>query len=444
MLITKWQILRSQPTHVYLVLVLVTALPLYYGSYQYRLRHPYGSPTQSSGRMPTGNFVADWTDTQVVAPFNQYPVASFCNRTTHWRPNLVFNLANADGQIADVRGNVLDFLFYAIEAGASIMLPGIPQQNEGGTGNVNARKTDFAEFFDEKWFLKTMEETCPQMQIYKMQEGQELKAALPDYYKPRTRRMDEGFNNNRKAYLSDLESWLQARRVLDDKSTKFTVVNVKPTLYNIDTRSLPHGLRRNFGQVLRVNPEIRRLAAMAVEQLRIQYGLEIDSTQPIPRNAFYAVYLPDPSDTNLTTAYLSHAKAHNLDTLYIATPDPSDLSHLKLLGLSQPSPLTLLSASDLLPEIEQPLSPAEQALVDYSITLRASVFGGMVKSSLSAQVAMTRNQWVEDRGVVVDPERVRHAEEGMWWDDGWSRVVGRIDEDGSREGAEGWGRGVWP
>ncbi|EME38485.1 hypothetical protein DOTSEDRAFT_108824, partial [Dothistroma septosporum NZE10] len=447
--------IKSQPSHSYLIFLLITALPLYYGSYKYRTRHPYGS-SQEPIRKSIGDFVTDWLDTHVVVPFNPYPIAAYCKRTT-WRPTLVFNLANANGGIGNVRGNVLDFLFFAIEAGASIMLPGMAQRNDGDLSDVWARRANFDEFFDEKWFLEIMEEACPQMQIYKVQEGQEVKAALPDYYRPRSRRMDEDFGNNRIAYLKDLESWLQIRGVIDDKSKGLTLVNIERSLWDIDTRSLPHGLRRNFGHLLRTNTTIRQLAALIMQNLSLQHALKIDPTHPIPKDAFYAAHLRTESDaqnagwltesntnfTAQTTSYIAHATANKLNILYVATGNASDLARFHSIAASQHPPLTVVSKHDLLPPSElttlNSLTWDQQALVDYEVLQRSSVFGGFVKSSFSYNVAMTRNQWVEDEGLAIEPMRVQHSEEGVAFDDGWSRVVGR---DGFHEGRIP--RGMWP
>jgi hypothetical protein len=81
----------------------------------------------------------------------------------------------------------------------------------------------------------------------------------------------------------------------------------------------------------------------------------------------------------------------------------------------------------------------QQGLVDYEVLKRCSKFSGIVKSSFAFNIAMTRSQWLEDRGVVVDPYYVADAEDGVAFDDGLSRIVGR---DAFHE--HRIPRGMWP
>lgn len=100
-----------------------TLLPLYYGSWQYRITHASQilRPHQHTSIWSEA-FLDEWLETQVIEPFDPWPLQQFCNRST-WRPDLIFNLQDANGGIGNVRSNLLDFLLYAIEAGASIMMP---------------------------------------------------------------------------------------------------------------------------------------------------------------------------------------------------------------------------------------------------------------------------------------------------------------------------------
>ena len=148
-----FQSMKTKSTHVYVAILFITLAPLYYASYQYRLVHPYGGQAVLKLERPTPNdFIRDWLNTRLISPFNPSPIATHCNRT-EWHPNLIFNLDNANGGIGNVRGNVLDFLFQAIEAGASIILPGRAARSMEDISNVWADRAPFDTFFDEEWFV---------------------------------------------------------------------------------------------------------------------------------------------------------------------------------------------------------------------------------------------------------------------------------------------------
>lgn len=441
----------KQHPALYIAGLVVVLVPLYYLSWQYHSVH------MPPSRPPSTDFVSDWLDVHLVEPFNPSAISAYCNIST-WRPNLVFNLANANGGIGNVRGNILDFIFFAIEAGASIMLPGMASRSQTDISNVWASRAPFGLFFDEEWFLSAMSQACPQMTIYKPKEGDQLSEALPGNYLPHTRRMDEHPDNTRQAYLAHLESWLSSQPAYSPDN--LTLVNLERTLWDVDTRSLPSSFRRNFPQILRTSPPIRRLAALTVQNLAFLNSssrLHIDPRDAIPKAAFYGAHLRTEADAQTagwnsapnsnfsaqSDAYIAHALDHNLEVMYVASGNASELARFRSKAAAHSSPLTVTSKLDLLPpsvlrELEN-LTWDQQALVDYEVLQRCSVLGGFVKSSFSFNVAVSRAQRGEDEGRVVWPERVRHVDDGVCFDDGVSRVVGR---DGWHEARIP--RGMWP
>lgn len=449
------QNLSTKPHALQAALLVVTLIPLYLASYQFRLRHPYGGPgTPNNARPPSTDFVRDWLDVHVVQPFNPSAVASYCNRT-EWHPNLVFNLDNANGGIGNVRGNFLDFLFFAMEAGASIILPGMATRSEKDISNVWADRAPFSLIFDEEWFLWAMEQACPQMAVYKPEKGQKMAEAMPGNYLPRSGRMDVDQGNTKKAYLEHLDGWLKEKPQF--KPDELTLVNIERSLWEIDARSLPLGLRRNFGQLLRTKPTARRLAVVAMQNLASEYLLRMDPRDSIPKRAFYGAHLrtetdaqnagwlkePNANFSAQTDAYIAQALKHKLTVLYVASGNATDLALFKAKAAAHVPPLTVTSKLDLLPpdalgEMKR-LTWDQQALVDYEILQRCSVFGGFVKSSFSYNIAITRNQWLEDQGIPTDPWMVMHEEVGVAFDDGISRMLGR---DGWHE--QRIPRGMWP
>lgn len=449
------QSITGKPPAFQAALLIITLVPLYYASYQYRRISPYGGPASRTGqRPPSVDFVSDWLDTHLVSPFNPSPIARYCNRT-EWHPNLVFNLDNANGGIGNVRGNILDFVFQAIEAGASIVLPGMASRRQEDISNVWANRSAFDTFFDEGWFMTTMKQACPQMSIYTPESNQTLAEALPGNFLPRSRRIDVDPGNTIEAYLEDLDSWLKAKPEFQPQN--LTLVNLERTLWDIDTRSLPLGFRRSFGQLLRINPKIRRLAAIVTQNLALKYTVPLDPRDAIPRRAFYGAHLRTEADAKAagwlnepnskfsaqTDAYIAQALRNKLKVLYVASGNITDLALFKAKARAHRPALNVTSKLDLLPPSGaaalSKLSWDQQALVDYEVLQRCSVFGGVVKSSFSYNIAITRNERLVDIGQVVDPWYVMDKEDGVAFDDGASRVLGR---DGWHE--QRIPRGMWP
>lgn len=435
---------------------LATLLPLYYGSWRYHITHPRGAvflPASHTSAW-SDEFVGDWLGAHVVEPFDPAPLAAYCNAST-WRPNLVFNLDDANGGIGNVRGNVLDFVFYAIEAGASIMLPGRASRSQTEISNVWGGRAAFDSFFDEDWFLHAIDAACPQMVVYRPQAEHSMVAPLPGRYQPWSRRMDEEKANSRKAYLEHLDTWLNETGQY--KQDEPNVANLERTLWNFDTRSLPDGVRRNIGQLLRINPTVRRLAASVVQKLATTYSIDFDPAESVPRRAFYGAHLrteadavsagwlnaPNANFSAQTDAYMQHALKYNFRVMYVASGNETDLALFAEKAAQHVPPLNVTSKLALLAPAEADelaaLTWDQQALVDYEVLQRCSVFGGFVRSSFSYNIAMTRNQWLRDRGRAMDPWFVIHSESGVAFDDGVSRVIGRDELHEARIP-----RGMWP
>lgn len=413
-----------------------------------------GRPVTNDEISTSADFIREWLDTQLIEPFNPWPLKIYCNRT-EWHPNLVFNLPNANGGMGNVRGNILDFIFFAIEAGASIIKPDMFTRSTEDLSELWAPRAPFDYFFDEEWFDSAMASACPQMTIYEPEPGRELKDPLPGNYYPRQRRPDFDPGNTKEGYLEHLEVWMRGNGEFRDG--ELNVVNIERTLWEVDTRSLPRGLRRNFGQLLRTSPSRRRYAAVALQTLNDRFGLQIDPRDAIPKHAFYGAHLRTEEDvhkngwvndpysnfTEQTDSHIANAVKNKLSVIYAASGDANELEKFKEKAAAHRPPLNVTSKFDLLPpqELEEvmKLSWDQQALVDFEVLQRCSVFGGFAKSSFSYHVAFARNQRLEDWGLVMDPWYVINEDEGVTFDDGYNKIVGRFPLMERRVP-----RGLWP
>lgn len=367
-----------------------------------------------------------------------------------------------------MRGNVLDFLFTAIEMGASIILPGMASRQEDNLSNVWGGRQELSAMFDEAWLVNMLGKTCPEMKIYKIEEGMEMVPAVEGVWTSRTRRVDEGFGNTAKEGWEALKGWLSGNEDFKRRyggvemlsravEGEVVVVNLGRTLWDMDTRSLPRGLRRNFGQLVKVGAMYKGLAALVVWRLVERFGLDLDPSEAVPRGQFYGAHLRTADDAKNAgwmdvegmnasaqmEEYIGHAKEHKLRVIYVASGNIEDVERLKQKAATEVPQIAVVSKTDLLPAHEasalSEFSWDQQALVDWEVLKRCSVFGGIVKSSFAYNIAMTRNQYLEDRSIVSEPWAVLHSEHNMAFDDGLSRIFGR-DEWHERRIP----RGMWP
>jgi hypothetical protein len=438
--------IQKQHTSVYGAAFLTILITLYYVSWQHHTAH--APPSRAAHARPNStDFVADWLDVRLIDDFNPSAIERYCN-TTEWRPNLVLNLDNANGGIGNVRIMILDFLFQAIEAGASIMLPGMVSRSQTDIVNLHGSRVPFDHFFDEAWFLSAMSSACPQMKIYKPDPDKPLGDAIGGYHF-QSRRLDQDPKNTRTASLKHLDDWLASQKPSDNPSdsTSLTIVNVGCGLWEVDTRSLPPSFRRSFPQLLRFNPPIRRLAALTVQNLALAYpSIYLDPRDPVPWKAFHGSHLrteadalaagwigedaPNSNFSSQTDAYISHALAHKLQVMYVASGNASELERFAAKAAAHHPPLTVTTKLSLLPppalEELHALTWDQQALVDYQVLARSSAFAGFVRSSFSFGLVVARAQRLSDEArVVEDPFWVRHMEPDICWEDPLSRLVGR-------------------
>jgi hypothetical protein len=445
----------SPPTKA--ALAFLTLLPLYLISYHYQIHHPRRGDDDHSAiitastlstPLPSARdaFLRAWLSTHLLDPFDPAPLARHCNATS-WTANLVFTLADANGGIGNVRGNVLDFVAAAVDAGADRLA------DVWGGG-----RAPFGHFFDEEWFVRALGDACPQMAIYREVERERLGRAMDGVFAPRSRRVDEDGGNTRAAGREALDAWLRANPEWGSArlmSGDAVVVNVGRSLWDVDTRSLPRGLRRNLGLLLQTRVDVRGLAAVVMWRLGERFGLR-DLEARVPQGAFLGVHLRTESDAraagwlegglgfeNQTDGYIALAVRRRLKVVYVASGNATELERFREKAAANEPPLTVTSKFDLLEANEaaalRELTWDQQGLVDYEVLKRCSKFSGIVKSSFAFNIAMTRSQWLEDRGVVVDPYYVADAEDGVAFDDGLSRIVGR---DAFHE--HRIPRGMWP
>ncbi|KAF2153004.1 hypothetical protein K461DRAFT_225288 [Myriangium duriaei CBS 260.36] len=417
---------------------------------------------QSALNFTQDAFVEEWLDVHIGNPADGYALDQLCNhRGVKWIPNLVLNIDDANGGIGNVRGNILDFVFYAISHGASILLPSFARRSSSDLSALFDGRTSFDAFFDEQHFVSVLRAACPEFHVFQ-EDKQTAMTVVGDRMTPRALRTDLVETDSIQASVKTMMDWLAAHNTVMPLQAP-SLVHVGRTLWDgPDTASFSPKMRRDFGALLRFRPQIRRLAAIASFNLAQRFRLDMQPSSSYYRNAYFGAHLRTEKDamnagwlsgalhanySAQTDAYLSQAKKAGLTVLYVASGSTEDLQSFGDKARAHRMNVThkreLLSDMDL-QELDT-LSWDQQAMVDYEILLRSSQFGGVVKSSFSYNIAIARAAVLEMEGRTVekpwaeiDP-RVLNVEDEMAFKDRASIIWGR-DEWHERKIP----RGAWP
>ncbi|KEQ98682.1 hypothetical protein AUEXF2481DRAFT_1525 [Aureobasidium subglaciale EXF-2481] len=452
--------------------VLLTTIPLWLLAWHFRVRNPLfvsrHIPIHNAWTVDREMFMHEWMGNQIGNPPNSSSVALLCGKADiKWQPNVVLDLDDANGGIGNVRGNIFDFLGLAILTGSSIMLPSFQSRSAEDLSALWNGKIPFDTFFDTEHFVSTFASACPKMDIYQPSTDHSLLPPLHNRYSMPSMRQDlhpESLGtenpNTPEAAVENFSHWLKAQPDYDAQKT--SLVSVGRTLWEgLDTRALPSAVRRDFGNSLRLVPEVRRLAAIVTYNLARQYHIHtIDPRLPYYPSAFLGAHLRTEIDaknagwlndegaaahanfTGQTDAYLSQAVERGLNVIYVASGNSSEISHFAQKAWSRhnfnvTSKASLLSDSDL--EALNNLTWDQQGLVDYEVLRRSSYLAGFARSSFAFNIAITRNEFVGVNQEVLRRRPGDVRKEDVAFDDGISKIWGRFVWQEER-----MLRGAWP
>lgn len=451
--------------------VLLTTIPLWLLAWHFRVRNPLfvsrHIPIHNAWTVDRETFIQEWMENQIGNPPNRSAISYLCRKPEiKWRPSVVMDLDDANGGIGNVRGNIFDFLGLAILTGSSIMLPSFQSRSAEDLSSLWNGKIPFTTFFDTEHFVATFAAACPKMEIYMPSTNHSLLPPLANRYGMPSMRQDlwpetvgTETPNTPEAAVKNFDNWLFAQ---PDKSKETTLVSVGRTLWEgLDTRALPTAVRRDFGNSLRLIPEVRRLAAIVTYNLALKYHLHnVDPRLPYYPSSFLGAHLRTENDakaagwldneaaaahanyTGQTDAYLSQALEHSLPIIYVASGNASEISRFsekawQLHSINVTSKASLLSGPDL--AALEALIWDQQGLVDYEVLRRCSSLAGFARSSFAFNIAITRHEFVDvNREVLrLRPEDIRR--EDVAFEDGLSKIWGRFEWQEER-----MLRGAWP
>jgi len=202
------------------------------------------------------------------------------------------------------------------------------------------------------------------------------------------------------------------------------LVSLTPAFFEFPIKYDSPDFIATFGRIVQFNKTLRRLASVVLYALDKKYTLGL---HPGARK-FYGAHLRTDVDAiaasfasyeEQSTTYLSGAKANQLPFIYLASGSKPDterfIKDAAALQITVTSKIALLEgdaefASAL--EEMQKLTWDQQALIDYSLLLRSSHFGGTWASSFAWNIVFRRHVAV-GHGTWIHSEAANNAKRDL-------------------------------
>lgn len=286
--------------------------------------------------------------------------------------------------------------------------------------------------FDDDYFVDSLASTCPQILIVPhIDDLADIpSAATPVNLTPK----DLGVDFKVFRVMDFAAKW---RKLFDDWIPKFGakdgfspeepfIVSMTPAIFEFPTNYDNPQFIATFGRILRFHENVRRLAGIVLYAMDQKYNLDINPAKTgIPdAEKYYGAHLRTAVDAtkagfapyeDQAKAYLADAYKHKLSVVYLASGSAPDIERFTTDAAAQNVSVTtklhlLESAPEYAHALEemQKLSWDQQALIDYLILLRSSVFGGTWASSFAWNIAFRRHVAVNN-GVWVPSKTAMNA-----------------------------------
>ena len=192
---------------------------------------------------------------------------------------------------------------------------------------------------------------------------------------------------------------------------------------------------RNFGRILRIRDDARRLSAVALFNLAKQFKLAIDPRHELKRDSFVGVHLRTEADAGGVfpiyedqAAYLlEYITSSEVKVAFMATG--TEQKHVAAFAArARDFNVTVVAKKDLLLDEDlrtlNELTWDQRALVDYEIMLRAGLMAGPAESAFAWNLALRR------AGAAGTPEDAPPTNSShVAWRDGRSTLFGSSKQD---------------
>jgi hypothetical protein len=362
----------------------------------------------------------------------------------------------------------------------SFLLPDIVRRNPDNIADFRTQTyVPFSYLFDQEHFLQTLKQHCPRLRVFRTVQEMKIRfaARLPLHLDPLdlpTVATSGGETmTNPDVFRPEFEKWINRTLQEPHRGLPLNIHLGKKTIWTWPTAHDPPEFVRNFGRLIRFNPDVRRLAGVAVYNLKTKFKLP-PSFQPINgldygTTAFVGAHVRAEKDAKeylflhsydlQLACYKSLLAQVDFSTVvYVATGEQQvrDKFAKDIEPYRTTSKQELLDGNDLL--LMSSLSWDQQALIDMLILERASYFMGTRDSTFSWTLAMHRAaavNWVVGgypqapctvrfHGVLKRRGCYEDLTELEFWRDDLSVITGNRTSDGARGMHESMARCIWP
>lgn len=100
----------------------------------------------------------------IEGPFDGTALNKVCNNV-QWREGVYFDCSNNSGGIGNMRNFILTCIRYAIEGGATLIMPTIRKRDPNNLEDLFTNYEPLDYMFDAQFFTESMKIYCPQMTI---------------------------------------------------------------------------------------------------------------------------------------------------------------------------------------------------------------------------------------------------------------------------------------
>lgn len=345
-------------------------------------------------------------------------------------------------------------------ATAELILPGVIRRSDVDITDVEPdaggpiRGIPSSYFFDMDHLNSALSAYCPQMKVYQsLDDLYDVPSVLnPKIFEVRS--FTSEFVNgtvlrNPHGVGQQFHEWLDRESNPEKRRYPFRV-HLESTMYTWPTGADDADVIRNFGRMLHVRRDARRLAAQALYTLSSRHQFAVDpraSRMTSAANVSYAgVHLRIERDVDdnghfqdyasQAASYMNHLTQVGAKVAYLASGaddahsgssgTEGDGAYMDVLAFTRRAAengITVVTKRDLLDndgldELRR-LSWDQRALVDYEVLLRAGEVLGTGASSFAWSLALRRAQAYGSIGGILDPGR------SVVWQDDYTTLYGR-------------------
>lgn len=284
-------------------------------------------------------------------------------------------------------------------------------------------------FFDIPHLVNSLATHCPQMKVYKSMGELYQQPSLLHPPKMSIGDLTQDFVAGSVAkkpeeLANKIKEFMDNKSPPRDRKYPFMVHLMTPTFFWPTAYDSPD-FTNNFGRILRLREDVRRLAAAGLFNMQKMFSLNLDPRGGLKRDSFVGVHLRTERDVqgkfppyeDQAGDYLDVIVENRVPVVYLATGATKDnVTHFK--ERCEDFKATVVLKTDILEGADRArldqLTWDQRALVDYEIMLRAGLVTGTSMSSFAWNLALRRkNSFGSSGGPIngTDSKAVRFKDE---------------------------------